>query len=145
MAISEKSKMQLRQKYSTELKALIGRSLTKQDGVKRALLATCEKRLKLKLPTALRTYYELAGNLPINKEHNIFYDPKDLTMREGKLVFMEENQAVVFWGMDIKTLNQPDPEVFQANETPVIWYSEELSCSDFIIKAWRWQRGLDNA
>lgn len=71
MAISEKSKMQLRQKYSTELKALIGRSLTKQDGVKRALLATCEKRLKLKLPTALRTYYELAGNLPINKEHNI--------------------------------------------------------------------------
>ena len=138
--------MQLKQKYSAGLKALIGRSLKKQDGVKRALLATCEKRLQLKLPTALRTYYELAGNLPINKEHNIFFDPKDLTRREGKLVFMEENQAVVFWGMDLKTLNQPDPEVFQANnKTPVIWYSEGLCFSDFIIKAWRWQRGLDNA
>jgi len=86
----------------------------------------------------------MAGQLEINKEHNNFYEPKELTNVNDKLVFMEENQAVVLWGMDIKALDQSDPEIFQAsNQTPLIWYSEGLSFSDFIIKMWRRQRALD--
>jgi hypothetical protein len=56
---------------------------------------------------------------------------------------MEENQRVVFWGMDMTQIHQPDPEVFQANnESPMEWFSEEVCFSDFIIKMWRWQYGL---
>lgn len=136
---------QFKKKYSAALQALIGRALTKQDGAKPASLAACEKRLKLKLPRAINVYYQIAGNLPLNTEHNILYAPKDLIKRDGKLVFMEENQAVVFWGLDLNALNQPDPEVFQAsNAKQITWYSEELPWSDFIIKVWRWQRGLDS-
>lgn len=65
----------------------------------------------------------MAGRLSINREHNLLFDPKDLTKFNGKLVFMQENQAVVFWGMDIKALNEFDPEVFQANNDsgPVVF------------------------
>lgn len=145
MAMPQNSKLKLKEKYSTELKTILGRGLTKQDGTKAtASLAAAEKRLKLQLPAALKIYYEMAGSLEINTEHNVLYQPKNLTKLNGKLVFMEENQAVVFWGMDIKALNQLDPEVFQANnENPIRWYSEDLAFSDFIIKMWRWLRALD--
>ena len=85
------------------------------------------------------------GVIRINsKEHNRLRDPAELSLLEGKLVFMEENQVVVFWGVDERACDQNDPEVFQAsNEEPIVWYSEEISLSDFIIKVWRWQYGLD--
>lgn len=78
------------------MKPLIGRELTRKDGVSVADIPECEKRLKLKLPPALRDYYRVSGGLPINREHNIFYSPKQLRIENGKLVFMEENQRVVF-------------------------------------------------
>jgi|SRR5215510_8708455 len=137
--------LKLKKKYATEMKTILGRRLNRQDGIERTSLAASEKRLKLSLPRALRLYYQVAGKLAINKEHNFLYEPKELTKLDAKLVFMEENQAVVFWGVDIKAIDQSDPEVFQANnETPLIWYSEGLSFSDFIIQMWRWQRALDH-
>lgn len=143
-AMRQNPGLKLKKKYSAELKTILGRGLTTQDGMEAASLAASEKRLKLKLPGALKIYYEMAGRLAINREHNRLYQPRELTKLNGKLVFMEENQTVVFWGMDIKTLNLLDPEVFQAsNETPVHWYSEGLAFSDFIIKMWRWLRALD--
>ena len=68
----------------------------------------------MKLPRAFREYYEFAGKVSINTEHNILYDPKRLTTWKGKLLFMEENQRVVFWGLDVQKPNQADPQVFQA-------------------------------
>jgi hypothetical protein len=118
--------------------------LTKYDALESALLGESEKRLKVKLPGALKICHELAGCLEINTEHNRLYGPKKLTKQNGKLVFMEENQVVVFWGMDIRSLSMLDPEVFQGNnETPIQWSPEGLVFSDFIIRMWRWLKALD--
>ena len=123
---------------------LINRKLNPIDGLRADSITAAERKLKLRIPTALREYYLIAGRLPLNKEHNRLYAPSDLKVNEGKLVFMEENQCVVFWGMDASSLGQDDPEVFQAsNASPLVWYSEGLLFSDFIIKMWRWQYGLD--
>lgn len=131
-------------KYAAALTALIGRKLKSTDGLAAGFAAAAERKLKLEIPTALREYYSLAGRLPLNKEHNRLYSPGKLRILGGKLVFMEENQCVVFWGMDLKALGQDDPEMFQANnEDLAVWYSEELPFSDWIIKMWRWQRGLE--
>ncbi len=131
-------------KYLAALKTLTGRPLTPRDGLPRTQLIPCERRLKLKLPASLKIYYELAGKLPINTEHNQLYSPGELNIENGKLVFMEENQGVVFWGLDFAELKKPDPMVYQANnETEIVWYSEDLCFSDWIIKMWRWQAGLD--
>jgi hypothetical protein len=110
-------------KYSTAFKTLIGRSLKKGDGFEAVELRKRERRLKVILPRALGEYYEFAGKLPINTEHNRLYDPKKLKIWKGKLLFMEENQRVVFWGLDMH-LSQDDPQVFQAGNSELIeWTS----------------------
>lgn len=70
-----------------------------------------------------------------NTQHNRLYALRNLSVEGGKLLFMEENQAVVFWGMDLKNLISRDSEVFQAaNADDLVWYSEELNFSDWILK-----------
>jgi hypothetical protein len=133
-----------KRKYSEAFKTLVDRELKNGDGFKVAELAKSEKRLKLKLPLAFREYYEFAGKVPINTEHNILYSPSKLKIWKGKLLFMEENQRVVFWGLDTQELDQTDPQVFQAaNSEPITWYSEQKPFSEFILSMWRWLRGLD--
>lgn len=123
--------------------ALLGRPLVKGDGLGPKQIESSEKRLKIKLPEALKEYYELAGGLPLNKEHNQFYLPKELTVRDGWLMFREENQAVVFWGVKTSDLRSSDPKVYQASNEPELrWYSEGRNLSDFVLKMWRWQRGI---
>ena len=131
-------------KFRAGLAPLIGRKLKITDGLAPGFATAAQCKLKLMIPTALREYYSVAGRLPLNKEHNRLYSPGRLKVLEGKLVFMEENQCMVFWGMDTAALGQDDPEVFQAhNKSLAVWYSEKLPFSDWIIKMWRWQRGLD--
>jgi hypothetical protein len=133
-----------KRKYSGAFKTLLGRNLKQGDGFDARELAQCEKRLKLKLPKAFREYYEFAGKLPVNTEHNILYDPQRLTICNGKLLFMEENQRVVFWGLHAQEPNQADPQVFQAiNSEPIQWFSQEKPFSVFILSMWRWLKGLD--
>ena len=130
------------EKYATALLAILERRLKPADGLASGFATAAERKLKLKIPTALREYYAVAGRLPLNKEHNRLYSPGKLKILAGKLVFMEENQNVVFWGMDLGSLRESDPEVFQANnEESIVWHSEGLAFSDFIIKMWRWQYG----
>ena len=130
-------------KYAKALEALLGRPLVRGDGLGPKQIESSEKRLKIKLPEALKEYYELAGDLPLNKEHNRLYLPKELTVRDGWLIFMEENQAVVFWGMKTSDLGSSDPKVYQASNEPELrWYSERRKLSDFVLKMWRWQRGI---
>jgi hypothetical protein len=131
-------------KYANAFKTLLGRNLKQGDGFAAPELAGCERRLRVKLPRALREYYEVAGKLSINTEHNILYGPKKLKIWKGKLLFMEENQRVVFWGLDAQELNLADPQVFQANNSaPIEWYSLEKPYSEFILSMWRWLRGFD--
>jgi hypothetical protein len=82
------------QKYSSAMKHLIGREVTRKDGISVAELKKCEKRLKLKLPAALRDYYRVGGELSINTEHNVLYTPGQLRIENGKLVFMEKKSRI---------------------------------------------------
>jgi len=129
--------------FACALEEITGTKVVPEDGVSPAGLDKCEGRLCFKLPLSLRHYYEVVGKLEINTEHNRLYPPSGLKMLKGKLAFMEENQAVVFWGLDLGT---DDPYVFQANnEQPIQWFSEELKFSAWIITMLRWERGLGKA
>jgi hypothetical protein len=66
------------------IQTLIGRNLKQGDGFGSKELAECEKRLKLKLPSAFREHCEFAGKLPINTEDNILYGPKGAENLEGQ-------------------------------------------------------------
>ncbi|MHC5538950.1 SMI1/KNR4 family protein, partial [Singulisphaera rosea] len=117
--------------------ATLARPLTPGDGEPEANIAGAEDRLGLKLPPALRAYYRLAGRFDqFNRAHNRLLRPEEWTVDGGKLVFLEENQCVVFWGVEASRSPDDDPPVYQGPndlEQPTEWYLEHGTCSEFLL------------
>jgi len=63
----------------------------------------------------------------------------ELEWRDDKLVFMEVNQCVVFWGIRRADLEEADPVVWQGiNGEPIEWYAEDHRLSRFLMAMWKW-------
>ncbi len=127
-------------KFAERLKstfATLAHPLTPEHGEPVASISVAEARLGLKLPAVLRDYYLLAGRFDrFNRAHNELRRPEQWTVEGGKLVFLEENQCVVFWGVDVGTSPEDDPPVYQAQNVrgrPAEWYLEHRRCSEFLI------------
>lgn len=134
--------------YETLYRELVGKHLGREpkfdEGLTNEKKSQTEQRLGFKLPESLRKYYLVTGNLPeINKYHNRLLNLIELDVNDdGFLVFMEENQAVVYWGIKVRNITDSDPEIWQIiNEKPFESYSEESPFSEFIIKMMDWQFG----
>jgi hypothetical protein len=78
------------------------------DDVVRAELA----RRGLIIPTSLFDYYSLAGRHWINENHDRLRPIEKLELMDDKLVFLDENQEVCFWGIDRSDLERADSVVF---------------------------------
>jgi hypothetical protein len=135
------------ERYADLIRRHLGREPRRSDGVSDAALAKCERRLDIRLPAAVREYYLMAGRLEqLNRAHNFLYAPDELRIEDGHLWFMEENQAVVHWGLPLKRLAEPGPTVYQrANEEGARWYSMRLRFSIFLIRVYDWQAGFAEA
>jgi len=117
--------------------ATLIRPLTSEDGQPEASISLAEARLGLRLPAVLREYYLRAGRFDrFNRAHNQLLRPEEWSVDRGKLVFLEENQCVVFWGVDAGSVPEDDPPVYQAENVrgrPTEWYLEHKRCSEFLI------------
>ena len=107
-------------------------------------LARAERHFGVILPESLRGYYLTIGNLGIlNDAHNQLLPPREWFLDDGKLVFMVENQAVVYWGVDATLSPDDDPPVFQGiNRRPdeeIDWHLECPRCSVFLSVMLIWQ------
>jgi hypothetical protein len=128
-----------RSRYRHAFRCLVRNPLPR-DGFAPARLKDAEARLGVKLPKALWDYYALVGRHKINQVHNRLLPPDRLDVEKRHLVFMEENQGVVYWGLRRTDLGEKDPTVLQSldpEEDP--WYSERTRCSDFLIAMLCWQ------
>jgi hypothetical protein len=102
-------------KYQQAIEAL-ARPVTSEDGVPAGEIVAGEHRLGIQMPNALREYYLVSGRLHrLNRAHNRLYSPDGWFVDVGKLVFMEENQSVVFWGIPISEGSGDDPPVLQGS------------------------------
>jgi hypothetical protein len=120
--------------------AEMGESLTDADGLNDGEVAAVLAERKLVIPSALADYYAVAGRHLINRQHNRLYQIGELEWRGDRLVFMEENQCVAFWGIARADVATPDPVVWQApNADPLVWFPEEYRVSQFLLAMWRWQ------
>jgi hypothetical protein len=139
--------MSHRDRYIDLIRRHLRRDPKRGDGVTEAALKKCERRLRIKLPAAVRDYYLTAGRLDqINKAHNLLFTPDEIRIDDGHLWFMEENQAVVHWGLPVKRLADDDPTVYQrANVDEAKWYSERMRFSTFLIRMYDWQAGFAEA
>jgi len=72
---------------------------TPRHGYPLRAIEAAEVRLGVNLPAPLREYYLSVGRHKINSAHNRLLPPDALEVSQGRLVFMEENQCVVFWGV----------------------------------------------
>lgn len=120
--------------YYCKLFETFGYPLNKQSGVPLKQLTAVEKRLGVRIPNSLRDYLMVAGReRGFNRCHNRLLPPADWFIDKGKLVFMEENQRVVFWGVSSRNLTSADPAVYQGvNNETISWYREHPKCSVFL-------------
>jgi hypothetical protein len=120
---------------------LYGRPFAPADGIPAADLDAIPGRCGYELPEALQDFYAVVGRFdPVLSSHNRFYPPGGLTRADGKLVFCEENQAVVYWGYDADHGWRTDPPVYQGvNADEVEWYVEADRLSDFLAGMIYWQ------
>ncbi len=100
----------MRTDFQNEYRSLFARlgfPLSKRHIISEEQVNRAENRLAIRLPKALRDYYLVAGREKIlNHSFNRLYSPSEWELHSGKLIFMEENQTVVVWGISISNRNQ---------------------------------------
>ena len=127
--------MSWQQNYS-ELFYFAGSSLSPTDGYPEPELAEAEKCLGVAFPSALRDYYAVAGReTRLNHAYQRLLRPEECKLAPDYLVFFEENQCVVAWGVPLGA--QVDPPVYQAAEGVLPdgaqhWHLEHDHCSAFL-------------
>ncbi len=128
--------------YAAAVVSLLG-SVPDAAGMDERSLAEAERRFGVTLPAVLRGFYRTFGNLrELNNAHNRLLAPSDWFLNDGKLVFMVENQAVMYWGVESMTSLGDDPAVFQGvNLLPetIEWHPECDCCSEFLLVMLHWQ------
>ncbi|MBN9119239.1 MAG: hypothetical protein J0I06_08770 [Planctomycetes bacterium] len=129
------------ERYRGIAEALFGRPFSDKDGVPGSDLDGVPERAGYELPEALYDFYAVLGNCAdVTEPHNRFYRPGGFDRRDGKLIFCEENQAVVYWGYDADQGWAADPPVYQGvNGDTLEWFVEDGRCSAFLAGMIYWQ------
>lgn len=82
------------------------------DEWKEATIQAAEERLGLRLPNPLRNFYLAWGQRrDMTQLQDSLLDPDELIVRASALIFCVENQAVGYWGVLCKTLQEDAPPV----------------------------------
>ncbi len=124
-------------RYRRLLAEITGRKATNHGYSLRAI-EQAETRLGRPLPGPLRDYYLSVGRHKFNQAQHRLLAPDALFVAQGRLVFMEENQSVVYWGVRQRS-SAKDPTVFQTvDPDDEVWYAES-PCSQFMSGMLCWQ------
>jgi hypothetical protein len=82
------------------------------DGYEDEDLDAAEAQLGVRLPAALWEAYRLFGRRrDLTNIQDQLLTPESIRVREDGLVFRVENQSVMYWGLRLIDLGQPDPPV----------------------------------
>jgi len=117
-------------KYIAE--SLINRDLITEDGMSISEIENVEKKLGCKIPTILKEFYNLVGNLDMFM--SAFQDFPEPYLLGEKIVFLEENQGVCYWGINKDNVSElPTVYVCTDIETENFeWNSEDVNLREFL-------------
>ncbi len=124
-------------RFRTLLADIVGRA-SPSHGYSARTIKAAESRTGARLPRPLRDYYLTVGRHKINQAHNRLLPPEDLFVAQRRLVFMVENQAVVFWAVRSRTAAR-DPVVFQSTDPEDEDWVADAACSQFLPAMLCWQ------
>lgn len=130
-----------------ELFALLGRRLAAQDAVPPQAIDKAGAALQTTVPLALRDFYLQAGNArDFVAVYDQFLAPSEWGVQDGRLVFVEENQDVVRYGVDCGADAPADPPVWIATTGDALeWHPASDTCSGFIAAMLVWQGAFGEA
>ena len=127
----------------------VGVQLRSEDGCASADIEAAERRLGIKIPVSLKEYYLLSGREKrINQFHNRLLPPEKWFTDSSHLVFMEENQWVVYWGISPVQEPKTDTGVFQGfklRDKGIDWHAEHDSCFTFLNVMAIWHASFGGA
>ncbi len=120
--------------------ASLARPLRPRDRTPANEIREAEKRLGVRAPAALCDYYRVAGRASdFNCVHDRLLPPADWFIDGGKLVFREENQAVVLYGTEANTDLVDDPLGFLgANNDSIRWQKVNERCFILLLVMLHW-------
>ena len=120
--------------YFRHLYATFGYPLTHRHGLSSDALTAVGRRLAVRIPAALRDYCLIAGReRRFNTSHNRILPPREWKIDKRRLIFMDENQVVVRWGVSVRNSRSDNPPVSQGiNGEPIAWYPEHRKCPVFL-------------
>jgi hypothetical protein len=108
-------------------------------------IVAAERALGVPLPHALRELYARTGSLQaLHAVHNTLVPIDQVGFAADHLIFYEENQGVVAWGIARSRLSDGDPPVDQGQppnteQGPWTFYPEFASVSEFACAQAAWQ------
>ena len=107
---------------------LLGRPLTTADGVPVAKCEAVQQRLGRALPPPLQAFHCAVGAVPqFTSAFQRFASPDECMLRDGKIVFLEENQGVCWWAADVQG------RVYQAMDLDAgPWEEESVDLAEFL-------------
>jgi hypothetical protein len=92
------------------------------DGYDEETIQAAEARLGVRLPTTLRNFYLTWGRRrDMTQPQDHMMHPNVLVVRANTLIFIEENQAVCYWGVPCEALDEADPPVVETESGPSGW------------------------
>jgi hypothetical protein len=130
-----------------ELFAELGSPLAARNGCSESQIGRAEQRLGIRAPRSLRGYYLVAGReRRFNQILNRLLPPDEWFVDQGRFAFMEENQIVVYWGVEATLSPADDPPVFQGvRAEPIEWHWEHDACSQFLMVMLHWHGAMGGA
>lgn len=117
---------------------ILGRQPEPSEGLSPDAINSAESKLGVKLPPVLREFYQSVGKMPIFTDaFEFFAQPKQIYIKSNKLIFLEENQAMLSWGIDLNEINSDEVKVYHSPnigeaEKNVVWHTETLLLPDFL-------------
>lgn len=114
----------------TTVQTILGRNLLPQEGIDIDDIYKVEKTLNCKIPNTLVDYYTQIGKIELfTNGFNQFVAPEELLILDNKLVFLEENQGVLYWAIDLD-----ENTVYQTSDLNVntTWYKEDFKLPSFL-------------
>jgi hypothetical protein len=110
-----------------------------EDGFSEDELTQLREGQDFTLPLALREFYLAVGaSEDIMEAFHYVWDPDELEIEDGYLLFMEDVDEKFVWGVKADQLNVPDPIVWRRNNARGSWKNEEGTFSEFMLDMFDW-------
>ncbi|GGL94315.1 hypothetical protein [Glutamicibacter protophormiae] len=109
------------------------------DGLTAGELADGLAESKVQIPFVLEEFYlALGNNDDFMEAYHYFFDPEELEIDDGYLLFLEDEEEKFVWGFKQSQLEVPDPIVYRRSNAKGNWVSEEGTFSEFTLDMFAW-------